>query len=289
MLPVRWMAPESLSDGLFTPMSDVWSYGVLLYEMITFGSFPFQGLSNNQVLEHVKAGNTLTIPAGIKSQLETLLRSCFHKTPTKRPTASEIVELLTNNPRLISPCIDVPLASVQVERTDSLELIPSMVRKPSGSKQAHLVYNGKRPVSVMKDNSASGGSRSRDNSASAQLDFRGNSSGGYSPMKAFPNGSVGFRFGPTPTSPLPPTATTTMTTTPTPKRLKSMSSHVEDEINDDLIPSRGCEEFDRLLMIPGENGSVSAGYVPPGYIVLDHRAQPDSPTSLSPTKSGSSV
>ena len=69
MLPVRWMAPESLSDGLFTPASDVWSYGVLLYEMITFGSFPFQGLSNNQVLEHVKSGNTLSIPAGIKNQL----------------------------------------------------------------------------------------------------------------------------------------------------------------------------------------------------------------------------
>ena len=84
MLPVRWMAPESLADGLFTPMSDGWSYGVLLYEMITFGSFPFQGLSNNQVglisasqnsplspqvLVHVKAGNTLTIPQGIKSQM----------------------------------------------------------------------------------------------------------------------------------------------------------------------------------------------------------------------------
>ena len=69
MLPVRWMSPESLADGIFSPMSDVWSYGVLLYEIITFGSFPFQGLSNNQVLENVKNGQTLSQPIGIKSQL----------------------------------------------------------------------------------------------------------------------------------------------------------------------------------------------------------------------------
>ena len=82
-------------------------------------------------MEHVKAGHTLTIPSGIKPQLETLLKSCWNITATKRPTASEIVELLSNNPRLISPCIDVPLASVQVERTDSLELIPSVSKKSS--------------------------------------------------------------------------------------------------------------------------------------------------------------
>ena len=69
MLPVRWMSPESLADGLFTPMSDIWSYGVLLYEIITFGSFPFQGLSNNQVLMHIKSGDTLTIPQGASSLL----------------------------------------------------------------------------------------------------------------------------------------------------------------------------------------------------------------------------
>ena len=65
MLPVRWMSRESLVDGLFTPKSDIWSYGVLLYEMITFGSFPFQGLSNNQVLHHIKSGATLSIPQGV--------------------------------------------------------------------------------------------------------------------------------------------------------------------------------------------------------------------------------
>ena len=69
MLPVRWMAPESLADGIFTPMSDIWSYGVLLFEIITFGSFPFQGLSNSQVIEKVKSGQSLTQPARVKRLL----------------------------------------------------------------------------------------------------------------------------------------------------------------------------------------------------------------------------
>lgn len=122
MLPVRWMAPESLVLGVFTPASDVWSYGVLLYEIITFGSFPFQGLSNNQVLEFVKAGNTLSIPEGIKPQLESLIRSCWLKEYKKRPPASEIVESLANNPRLLSPCLDVPLSSVQMEDTGEISI-----------------------------------------------------------------------------------------------------------------------------------------------------------------------
>lgn len=69
MLPVRWMSPESLGLGIFTPASDVWSYGVLLYEIVTFGSFPFQGMSNNEVLSHVKAGNSLVVPKKVKPQL----------------------------------------------------------------------------------------------------------------------------------------------------------------------------------------------------------------------------
>lgn len=69
MLPVRWMAPESLALGIFSPASDIWSFGVLLYEIVTFGSLPFQGLSNSEVLARVKAGHTLDLPLGLKPQL----------------------------------------------------------------------------------------------------------------------------------------------------------------------------------------------------------------------------
>ncbi|XP_029044486.2 receptor-type guanylate cyclase gcy-4-like [Osmia bicornis bicornis] len=122
MLPVRWMAPESLGLGIFTPASDVWSYGVLLYEIITFGSFPFQGMSNNEVLTHVKNGNSLAVPKGVKCQLENMIYSCWRVDHTKRPTAPEIVDFLATNPRIISPCLDVPLASVQMEHTGQLDM-----------------------------------------------------------------------------------------------------------------------------------------------------------------------
>lgn len=69
MLPVRWMSPESLVDGVFTTKSDVWSLGVTLWELATFGSFPYQGFSNGEVVERVKQGRIMDTPQGCASEL----------------------------------------------------------------------------------------------------------------------------------------------------------------------------------------------------------------------------
>jgi hypothetical protein len=59
---------------------------------------------------------------------ETLLKSCWHRTPSLRPQAAEVVELLTNNTRLIQPCVGIPLSSIQIEGSASLELqLPAAV------------------------------------------------------------------------------------------------------------------------------------------------------------------
>lgn len=242
MLPVRWMAPESLADGLFTPMSDIWSYGVLLYEMITFGSFPFQGLSNNQVLENVKSGVTLTIPSGIKPQLETLLRSCWSITPTKRPTGGEVAELLGNNPRLVSPCIDVPLASVQIERTDSLEMIPNM-RKPSGS-----ISQTNKPA--MRKRMREHSKESKDSGTEATP------SGAYSPM----NGQ-----------PLHPMLSPPHTLIRGDASTHTSSSCGYSSAKDPLLHSDSDRISDGSVYL---NTAGSSNYVPPGYIVLDHTNNP---------------
>lgn len=131
MLPVRWMSPESLALGKFTPASDVWSYAVFLYEVITFGSFPFQGLTNNEVLEHVKKGNVLKIPDGVRPQLEGLMKACWNQEYKKRPSASEVSEFISNYPRLLTPCLDIPLSSVQMAECEKDQFQFELLKKSS--------------------------------------------------------------------------------------------------------------------------------------------------------------
>ncbi|XP_045486353.1 uncharacterized protein LOC110999333 [Pieris rapae] len=115
MLPVRWMAPESLALGIFLPASDVWSFGVLLYEIVTFGSLPYQGLSNSEVLNKVKSGQTISLPTGLKPQLEGLIKSCWQPEYKSRPTASEVAAFIADTPRLLSPCLDLPLDALSLD------------------------------------------------------------------------------------------------------------------------------------------------------------------------------
>ncbi|KAH8251478.1 hypothetical protein KR038_003816, partial [Drosophila bunnanda] len=114
LFPVRWMPPETLTLGLFTPASDIWSFGIVIYEVISFGSYPYQGLSNNQVLTYVKNGNSPKIPLGIKPQLKGLLKSCWSQEASKRPTAKDIVEYISNYPRLLTPSLEVPTTAIDI-------------------------------------------------------------------------------------------------------------------------------------------------------------------------------
>ncbi|KAL3313801.1 hypothetical protein Ciccas_007597 [Cichlidogyrus casuarinus] len=59
-LPIRWMSPEAIQMGVFSVKSDLWSYGILLYEIITFGVFPYEHYTDHEVVEHLKAGLCIT-------------------------------------------------------------------------------------------------------------------------------------------------------------------------------------------------------------------------------------
>ncbi|XP_011494388.1 PREDICTED: proto-oncogene tyrosine-protein kinase ROS [Ceratosolen solmsi marchali] len=77
LLPVRWMAPESLVDGVFTSQSDVWAFGVLMWEITSLGQQPYQARTNLEVLHHVRAGGRLPKPLNCPARLHQLMLNCW--------------------------------------------------------------------------------------------------------------------------------------------------------------------------------------------------------------------
>uniref|UniRef100_A0A8C4GV38 Tyrosine-protein kinase receptor n=1 Tax=Dicentrarchus labrax TaxID=13489 RepID=A0A8C4GV38_DICLA len=94
LLPVRWMAPESLKDGVFTAHSDCWSFGVVLWEISTLAEQPYQGLSNEQVLKFVMDGGYLDRPDNCPERMHSLMQMCWQYNPKMRPMFHEIIEML---------------------------------------------------------------------------------------------------------------------------------------------------------------------------------------------------
>ncbi|XP_025268262.1 tyrosine-protein kinase transmembrane receptor Ror-like [Camponotus floridanus] len=84
LLPVRWMAPESLVFGTFTSQSEVWSFGVLMWEITSLGEQPYIGKSNEEVINYVRAGDRLPMPLNCPTILYQLMLRCW-RTAGARP------------------------------------------------------------------------------------------------------------------------------------------------------------------------------------------------------------
>lgn len=97
LLPVRWMAPESLADGIFTSDSDIWSYGIVLWEIATLAEQPYQGLANEQVLQFVISKGTLERPLQCPDLMYDIMDACWHWFPHSRPMFIDIVEKLESH------------------------------------------------------------------------------------------------------------------------------------------------------------------------------------------------
>ncbi|XP_016318273.1 tyrosine-protein kinase fynb isoform X2 [Sinocyclocheilus anshuiensis] len=84
--PIKWTAPEAALYGKFTIKSDVWSFGILLTELVTKGRVPYPGMNNREVLEQVERGYRMPSPQDCPSSLHELMVQCWKKDAEERPT-----------------------------------------------------------------------------------------------------------------------------------------------------------------------------------------------------------
>uniref|UniRef100_A0A8C8LQV3 Tyrosine-protein kinase n=1 Tax=Oncorhynchus tshawytscha TaxID=74940 RepID=A0A8C8LQV3_ONCTS len=84
--PIKWTAPEAALYGKFTIKSDVWSFGILLTELVTKGRVPYPGMNNREVLEQVERGYRMPCPQDCPISLHELMVQCWKKDAEERPT-----------------------------------------------------------------------------------------------------------------------------------------------------------------------------------------------------------
>uniref|UniRef100_A0ABM5G599 Tyrosine-protein kinase n=1 Tax=Pogona vitticeps TaxID=103695 RepID=A0ABM5G599_9SAUR len=84
-IPYKWTAPEALSHGRYSVKSDVWSFGILLYEIVTLGQNPYPGMTNSEVFHEVQRGFKMLCPPKCPATLYGLMCKCWDLNPDRRP------------------------------------------------------------------------------------------------------------------------------------------------------------------------------------------------------------
>uniref|UniRef100_A0A8I3RWR3 Platelet-derived growth factor receptor alpha n=2 Tax=Canis lupus familiaris TaxID=9615 RepID=A0A8I3RWR3_CANLF len=96
-LPVKWMAPESIFDNLYTTLSDVWSYGILLWEIFSLGGTPYPGMMvDSTFYNKIKSGYRMAKPDHATSEVYEIMVKCWHSEPEKRPSFYHLSEIVEN-------------------------------------------------------------------------------------------------------------------------------------------------------------------------------------------------
>uniref|UniRef100_A0A8C5M3F9 receptor protein-tyrosine kinase n=1 Tax=Leptobrachium leishanense TaxID=445787 RepID=A0A8C5M3F9_9ANUR len=96
-LPLKWMAPETIFDRVYTTQSDVWSFGVLLWEIFSLGASPYPGVQIDEIFcRRLKEGTRMRAPDYATAEMYQTMLDCWHGDPIGRPTFTELVEHLGN-------------------------------------------------------------------------------------------------------------------------------------------------------------------------------------------------
>uniref|UniRef100_A0A673MG82 receptor protein-tyrosine kinase n=1 Tax=Sinocyclocheilus rhinocerous TaxID=307959 RepID=A0A673MG82_9TELE len=127
-IPIRWTAPEAIAYRKFTSASDVWSFGIVIWEVMSFGERPYWDMSNHEVMKSINEGFRLPAPMGCPSAVNQLMLQCWMQDRSKRPRFVDIVNLLEKllrNPESLSAIASIdPRVSIRLPSTSGSDGAP---------------------------------------------------------------------------------------------------------------------------------------------------------------------
>ena len=94
VLPVRWMSPEAVVYGKFSTAGDVWSFGIVMWEVFSFALQPYYGISNEEVTEAIRRGRTLQTPHDCPPKIYAIMKDCWNMDAAARPSFAELHQML---------------------------------------------------------------------------------------------------------------------------------------------------------------------------------------------------
>ncbi|KAJ1366474.1 IG [Parelaphostrongylus tenuis] len=103
LVPYRWMAIEAIQDGVYTLQSDVWSFGIVLFEIFTLGGLPYPTIANEDLLQKLLEGHRNSKPSYAHEDIYDLMTRCWDKDPNERPNFTKCIHQLKDHLRLASP------------------------------------------------------------------------------------------------------------------------------------------------------------------------------------------
>jgi len=147
-LPIKWMAIESLLGQVYTSQSDVWSYGILLWEIMTLGGTPYPGIPAQELFKRLESGQRMEAPPNCPQQMYAIMIECWKEKPYERPNFPELVndlgDIIAANSQqeyldLNIPIIETPPSSEDEEEEDE-EMVEENMNSDDLEKHQQMVF-----------------------------------------------------------------------------------------------------------------------------------------------------
>uniref|UniRef100_A0AC34RNK6 Protein kinase domain-containing protein n=1 Tax=Panagrolaimus sp. JU765 TaxID=591449 RepID=A0AC34RNK6_9BILA len=118
-IPIRWTAPEAITHYKYTSASDIWSYGIVMWEICSFGERPYWDWTNHKVINEIHAGYRLPCPMDSPLELHQIMLTCWQMDRHKRPTFSQLLSKLTSFENKLNGIYDHGLENTSLYQSTS--------------------------------------------------------------------------------------------------------------------------------------------------------------------------